>query len=76
MTDHDNDQNQDAKKPGIVQVIGSVLAAGLGVQSSKNRTRDFEKGNPTAFIVTGLIFTVLFIAVVLGVVFSVLSTVD
>ena len=72
MSDHEKD---DEPKPGMLQVISSVLAAGLGVQSSKNRERDFEKGSPTAFIVTGLVFTVLFIAVVVGIVSTVLSNV-
>ncbi len=43
------------------QVISSVFAAGLGVQSSKNRERDFSEGSAGTFIAAGLIFTVLFI---------------
>lgn len=46
-------------KPG--QVISSVFAAGLGVQSSKNRERDFSEGSAGTFIAAGLIFTALFI---------------
>jgi hypothetical protein len=70
------DKEREQKAPNALQVIGSVLAAGLGVQSSKNRERDFERGNPKVFIVAGLIFTVLFIATVITVVSTVLSTVD
>ncbi|MFN2288470.1 MAG: DUF2970 domain-containing protein [Chromatocurvus sp.] len=43
------------------QVIASVFAAGLGVQSSKNRERDFSEGSAGTFIVAGLLFTALFI---------------
>ena len=35
----------------VRQLIGSVLAAGLGVQSSRNRERDFSAGRPVAFII-------------------------
>jgi hypothetical protein len=41
--------------------IGSTLAAAFGVQSSKNRERDFEEGKAIHFIATGIIFTLLFI---------------
>ena len=44
----------------IWQTIKSVLAAMFGVQSSANRDRDFESGNPVIFIVTGVVFTIVF----------------
>lgn len=50
------------------QTLLSVLAAALGVQSGKNRARDFQHGIPSHFIVIGLIFTVAFVLVILGVV--------
>ncbi|WP_312380327.1 DUF2970 domain-containing protein [Stutzerimonas balearica] len=50
------------------QTLLSVLAAALGVQSGKNRARDFQHGKPSHFIVIGLIFTVAFVLVILGVV--------
>ena len=46
-----------------LQVVASVFAAGLGVQSSKNRERDFTRGRPAAYIIVGIIMTVLFILV-------------
>lgn len=60
------------KAPSFIQVVLSVLAAALGVQSARNRERDFEHGNPLVFIAAGLIFTVLFIATIVGVVYLVL----
>jgi hypothetical protein len=56
-----------------LQVIGSVLAAGLGVQSSKNRERDFKQGRVGIFVAAGIIFTLFFIGSVLTIVQMVLS---
>ena len=50
------------------RIIQSTLAAAIGVQSKKNRERDFQEGNAGAFIAAGIIFTVLFIATVMTVV--------
>lgn len=50
------------------RIIQSTLAAAIGVQSKKNRERDFQEGNAGAFIAAGIIFTALFIATVLTVV--------
>ena len=48
--------------------IKSVAASFFGVQSSKNRERDFKQGKAAHFIVVGLVATVLFVlAVVLAV---------
>jgi hypothetical protein len=40
---NDNPQQQQ-KPPGLRALLQSVLAAALGVQSSKNRERDFTDG--------------------------------
>jgi hypothetical protein len=48
-------------KPSLISVVKSILAAAIGVQSDKNRTRDFEQGNPLTFIIGGIVFTLLFI---------------
>ena len=74
----DKDENDAAenKAPGLGlrEVVGSILAAGLGVQSSRNRERDFREGRAVVFIVAGLLFTALFIGAVYTVVSLVLST--
>lgn len=64
------DTEQNA--PSFWQVVLSVLAAAIGVQNSKNRERDFTKGNPLVFIAAGLIFTVLFVLTLIGIVYLVL----
>ena len=58
----------ETEKPTFWQVIISVLAAFFGVQSDKNRERDFKQGKPIHFIVAGLLLTLVFILVVWGVV--------
>jgi hypothetical protein len=63
-----NESTDDQKPPTLFQVIFSVLAAGFGVQNSKNRERDFTRGNPLVFIVVGLIFTALFVLTLVGIV--------
>ena len=50
------------------QVMGSVAAAFLGVQSGQNRERDFKLGRPRDFILMGLLFTLAFVLTVWGVV--------
>lgn len=50
----------DNKPPTFWQVLHSVMAAAFGVQSSKNRTRDFTHGKPGQFLLLGLLFTGVF----------------
>lgn len=50
------------------QVVASVLASFFGVQSSKNRERDFKRGKAAHFIVVGLITTALLVLTVVLVV--------
>jgi len=51
----------DEKNPSILDVVKSVLLSFFGVQSDKNRKRDFQQGSPAQFIIVGLVLTVLFI---------------
>lgn len=60
-------------KLGPLQIVGSVLAAAFGVQSSKNRERDFKEGRFLPFILAGVVFTALFVAAVYLVVSTVLE---
>jgi len=46
-------------------MLQSVLAAARGVQSGKNRSRDFTRGKPSHFILLGVLFTALFVIVLL-----------
>ncbi len=56
----------------MLQVVASVLAAFFGVQSQKNRERDFSRGDPLIFIAVGVVLTALFVLAVWSVVQMVL----
>ena len=45
----------------LLQVMGSVFAAGFGVQSKQNKVRDFTRGKPLHFVIAGLAFTAAFL---------------
>ena len=58
---------EDQKPLTLLQLIGSALAAAFGVQTSRNRERDFSRGKPSQFIIIGVVFTALFVLAVAGV---------
>lgn len=72
MTEHEGHNEHQESPPGFWNIVLSTLAAAIGVQSNKNRQRDFAHGRPLAFIVAGILFTVLFILTVVTVVHLVL----
>lgn len=65
---------QDNNKPTVLQVIASVAAAAFGVQSNKNRERDFAHGSPLVFSAVAVVGTLLFIFAIIAVVKMVLSS--
>jgi hypothetical protein len=69
-----SETQDNASKLNPLQVVASVFAAGLGVQSSKNRDRDFKQGRIGVFIAAGIVFTLFFIASVMFVVQMVLKS--
>jgi hypothetical protein len=73
MTD-DTDNEQPTEQPlTLMQLIGSALAAASGVQSSKNRARDFSRGTPLQFVIVGVLFTAVFVLLLIGFVNLLLS---
>lgn len=64
MADQPNDPQSDERPPTFLQTTFSVLAAFFGVQSRRNRERDFSRGKASHFIIIGLVMTVVFVAVV------------
>jgi len=64
--------NDNNKTPSFWQVVKSVLAGMLGVQSAKNRERDFEHGKFSAYIFVAFIVVTLFILAIVAVVKTVL----
>lgn len=72
----ENSESQTKPQDGKVsflQTMGSVVAASFGVQSKKNKQRDFQNGSFGRFVIGALIFTVAFVAVLVFVVNMVLS---
>ena len=60
--------NHPPRPPTFWQMLQSVLAAAFGVQSGKNRARDFSQGKPSHFIALGVLFTLGFVLTVFSVV--------
>ena len=69
----DRDSKNTDENPKLGQIIGSVLSAAIGIQSSKNRERDFKHGKTSTFVIAGIIFVALFITTVFTVVKLVLK---
>lgn len=51
---------KEPAKPSILALMLSVFAAAFGVQTDKNRERDFQQTSIVPFIIAGIVFTVLF----------------
>ncbi|SEE16505.1 DUF2970 domain-containing protein [Pseudomonas anguilliseptica] len=61
--------SEEENKPlTLWEMLQSVLSAAIGVQSGKNRSRDFSRGKPSHFIILGALFTVVFVLVIFGIV--------
>lgn len=60
-------------KPTVIEVIKSVFAAFIGVQSDANRQKDFTEGSLKTYIVVGILFTIAFIATLVFVVSAILG---
>jgi hypothetical protein len=62
------DDPVDNKPPTFWQMLHSVMAAAFGVQSGKNRARDFTHGKPSHFVILGILFTAVFALTLYGIV--------
>lgn len=65
---------QQPRKPTFWQIVKSILGGALGVQSEETRQRDFTQGNPAVYIIGGIVFTLLFIVILVVIVNLVLSS--
>lgn len=52
-----NANANNVQRLSILQVIQSVAWAFFGVQSHRNRVRDFTAGQPLQFVIVGLLLT-------------------
>lgn len=71
-----NEENEPETNQGIstLSLIGSLFAGAFGVQTQKNRDRDFKQGKFHHFIIGGIIFAILFVLAVAGIVKLVMSS--
>lgn len=72
-TDKPFQQEEKPGKLGFLQMLSSSLAAAIGVQSSKNKERDFSQGDAKRFVILGIVMTLVFLLTMLGIVQLVLS---
>ena len=56
------DETTTSDAPTLKQTIASVGSAFIGIQSGKNRQRDFSQGKFSHFIIAGIIGVVIFIS--------------
>lgn len=61
MNDPQKPAKPEIKPPTLLDTVFSVLASFFGVQSEKNRRRDFTAGKPMVFIWVAIVLTVLFV---------------
>ncbi|MGX5914660.1 DUF2970 domain-containing protein [Aliidiomarina sp. Khilg15.8] len=53
--------DQQTKRPNLLQVFLSVVAALFGVQTEQARVRDFSQKSPLPYIAVGIVLIVLFV---------------
>ncbi len=66
-------KNTEEKKVSLFVLMGSIVASAFGVQTKKNRERDFQQGKFHHFVIGGVLFAVLFVLFLVGVVKLVMS---
>lgn len=70
-----SDRPDEERPLGLRELLGSLVAAAIGVQSQRNRERDFARGTASQFIVAGIVATLLFVLLVCGAVRLILACV-
>ena len=61
-------EHSEGVPPSLFQLVLSVMAAAIGVQTKAGRERDFRTNSPLPFILAGLLFTIAFVATLILVV--------
>lgn len=68
MNIEDRDTQEKTKKLPFWRQVLSVMQASFGVQNKKNKERDFASGSITGFVVAALLFTFVFVMILVLVV--------
>lgn len=71
---NNSDPEKDGDKVSFLSMVQSVIAGIFGVQSDKNREKDFNKGDASQFIALGIAATVILLITMILVVRSVLES--
>ncbi len=58
-----------------LQIIHSSLSAMIGIQNKKNLERDFQRKSMVPFVIAGVIFSALFVVVLVTIVRIILAQV-
>ncbi len=61
------------RKASLLQIVKAVLGAFIGVQSEQQRVKDFQSNSALPYIVTALVFALVFIGILMLIVSLVLS---
>lgn len=64
----EEEKQPEKKNIKLLSVVASVLSAFFGVQSKKNKERDFTQGSHKVFIIVGAVITLVLIATLFTVV--------
>ncbi len=67
------DQVEEHVQVGWLAAMASSIAAAFGVQSHKNRVRDFEHGDVKKFVISGITLTLVILFSLIGLVQIVLQ---
>lgn len=59
-------------KPTLKQVIKSVIAAFVGIQTNENREKDFQHGSLSMYVIVGLIATIIFVIALVSLVSAII----
>ena len=59
-------------KPAVAQLLKAVFGAMIGVQSEQQRQQDFRSQSIVPYLITGIVVTLLFVALLLAIVSLVL----
>ncbi|MEI6858468.1 MAG: DUF2970 domain-containing protein [Shewanella sp.] len=57
----------------LFQLFMSILGAFFGIQSERNRQRDFQSSSPLPFIIMGIIFAMILVLTLIFIVRQVLD---
>ena len=69
-----DDKDAPSSRPGFLRVVQSVFAAIFGIQSDKNREKDFNSGDASQYIAVGIVAVIVIMVVMIIIVNQVLDS--